>query len=346
MKTCIITLLLACAGLFSLAQNIMQAEYFIDKDKGIGKNTKLNVTLAADSSFAFKINLAGVAPGYHKLYIRTKTSNNKWSFPVRANIEVFPSQTTANITAGEYFFDTDPGVGKGKAIAIGSANTTLTQTFTAKTTGLSPGYHKLYIRMLDSDGHWGLNVRRNIEIIKSLDTAKITKAEYFFNNDPGFGKATGQVFATPSANGTFKFTIPYNKIPARADTLFVRMQDANFTWSLTKLARFSGAPALAPVINNQSLITDANKLSLQQFNVSVSPNPVSGNALTLNIQHTKQTGLQLMVYSLDGKAILSQQFEGAGSFSRQINISTLATGTYVLHISDGLEIRTVQFIKE
>ena len=346
MKTCIITLLLACAALFSLAQNITQAEYFIDKDKGIGKNTKLTVTLAADSSFAFNVKLSGIAPGYHKLYIRTKTSNNKWSLPVRANIEVFPSQAIPNITSGEYFFDTDPGVGKGKAITIGTAKSTLTQTFSAKTTGLASGYHKLYIRMLDSDGRWGLNVRGNAEIIRSLDTPKITKAEYLFSNEPGFGKATAQVFATPLANGTFKFTIPYNKIPAGADTLFVRMQDSNFKWSLTKLARFSGAPALAPVSNNKLLITDAYKASLQQFTIAVSPNPVHGNVLTLNVQHAKQTGLQLAVYSLSGNVVLSQQFAGTGSFSRQLNISTLAAGAYVLHLSDGMEIRTIQFIKE
>ncbi len=40
MKTCILTLVLACAVLFSLSQTITQAEYFIDNDQGIGKNTK------------------------------------------------------------------------------------------------------------------------------------------------------------------------------------------------------------------------------------------------------------------------------------------------------------------
>jgi len=118
MKTCIITLLLACATLFSLAQKVVQSEYFIDKDKGLGKNIKLKVTLAADSSFMFNINLTNVKPGFHRLYVRTKDNNNKWSLTARKTIEVFPSETYPSIAGAEYFVDTDPGKGKASAIVI------------------------------------------------------------------------------------------------------------------------------------------------------------------------------------------------------------------------------------
>jgi hypothetical protein len=346
MKTSIITLLLACATSFSLAQSITQAEYFIDVDKGFGKNTLLSLTPFTDSSFTFHINLTNVTPGFHRLYIRTKVSNNKWSLTVRKTIEVFPSQAYPDLTKGEYFIDTDPGTGKATAITISTTDTAATQTFTASTTGLSPGYHRLYVRTKDSDGHWSLSTRRSIEIIKSLDTAKITAAEYFFSNDPGFGKATTKTFATPSANGTFTFNIPYNSIPAGADTLFVRVVDTDKKWSLTKFAKFSGAPPLVTTTVNSLLKTSRSQASLLQFNVNVSPNPVKGNTLTLNVQHTKQSGLQLVAYSPDGKRVLSQQFEVTGSTSKQINISTLSKGTYVLHVSDGIEVRTVLFIKE
>jgi len=346
MKTCIITLILACAALFSLAQTIKQAEYFIDKDKGIGKNTKLSVTLAADNSFKFHVNLTNVTPGFHRLYIRTKASNNKWSLTTRKTIEVFPSQAYPDFSKGEYFIDKDPGTGKATAITISTTDTTTTQTFIAKTTGLAPGYHRLYIRTRDNDGHWSLSTRRSIEIIKSLDTAKITAAEYFFTSDPGFGKATKKTFATSSANGTFQFNIPYNSIPAGADTLFVRIIDTDIEWSLTKRAKFSGAPAIIAPTNNSMLITSASKASLSQFNVAASPNPAKGNVLNLNIQHTKQAGLQLAVFSMDGKKVLSQQFDASGNFSKQINISTLNSGTYVLHLSDGVEVRTALFLKE
>ncbi len=345
MKTSIFTLLLACVTLFSLAQSITQAEYFIDVDKGFGKNTLLSLTPFTDSSFTFHINLTNITTGFHRLYVRTKSSNNKWSLTVRKTIEVFTSQAYPDVTKGEYFIDTDPGTAKATAITIGTIDSAITQTFTANTTGLSPGYHRLYIRTRDGDGRWSLTTRRSIEIIKSLDTAKITAAEYFFSNDPGFGKAATKTFATPSANSTFTFNISYNSIPTGADTLFVRVVNTDKIWSFTKLAKFSGAPTLVASIDSSLLKTSTSKASLLQFNVNVSPNPVKSNTLTVIVLHTKQSSLQLAVYSPDGKRVLSQQFEVMGSTSKQINISTLSTGTYVLHVSDGTEVRTVLFIK-
>jgi hypothetical protein len=239
MKKNIITLLLSYCILFSAAQSITQAEYFIDTDKGIGKNTKLAVPLFGDNSFTFHIDLTNVDPGFHWLYIRTKTQNNKWSLTVRKTIEVFPSQPQPYISKAEYFFDIDPGVSKATVVAIGTTNSAITKTFIADATGLPPGYHSLYIRTRDNDGRWSLSKRRSIEIVKSLDTSKIIAAEYFFSNDPGFSQATKKIIATPFPDGGFKFNIPYSNIPLDANTLFVRVADTNKTWSLTKLAKFS-----------------------------------------------------------------------------------------------------------
>jgi hypothetical protein len=346
MKTSMITLLLACVTLFSVAQSIIQAEYFIDVDKGFGKNNLLSLKPFTDSNYTLHINLTNVTPGFHRLYVRTKSSNNRWSLTVRKTIEVFPSQSFPKFTKGEYFIDTDPGTGKAKAITVSTADSAITQTFTASTTGLSPGYHRLYIRTRDSEGRWSLTARRIIEIAKSLDTAKITAAEYFFSSDPGFGKATTKTFATPSANGTFTFNIPYSSIPTGADTLFVRIVDTDKKWSLTKRAKFSGSPA--STLNTFTIISEArtNKSSLMQFNVTVNPNPIKDNVLNLNIQHAKSANLQLTVYSMDGKRVLSQQFDITKSTSKQISIHRLSVGTYNLQLSDGLEVRSIKFIKE
>ncbi len=113
------------------------------------------------------------------------------------------------------------------------------QNFVAATAGLSAGYHKLYGRVLDNNGKWSLTFRRNIEIYKS-DTPYITKAEYFFTTDQGFGNCTPVVFATPSADGSFSFNIPLNEIPAGADTLFIRVQDSSGNrWSITQIKDIS-----------------------------------------------------------------------------------------------------------
>ena len=80
-----VAVLLLCSAV-TTAQNVVQAEYFIDADAG-GNNTL--VTLAnpsADGNYNLNINLAGLGIGYHKLYIRTKDSDGNWSFTARRNI--------------------------------------------------------------------------------------------------------------------------------------------------------------------------------------------------------------------------------------------------------------------
>src|SRR6185437_7621878 len=79
-----------CMGLSlaSLSQNVVQAEYFIDTDLGYGNNTLLSLTPAADGTFQLSIPVSSYQPGYHKLYIRTKDSDGKWSLTSKRNIEV------------------------------------------------------------------------------------------------------------------------------------------------------------------------------------------------------------------------------------------------------------------
>jgi hypothetical protein len=240
MKTILFMLFTAISlSVFSQNTSVVQLEYFFDTDNGFGKNKVVNVTPAADGSFPFTANITGLAVGYHKLYIRTKDTNGKWSLTARRNIEVFASAAKTTIVRGEYFIDVDPGYGNGKPITIVAPDSVVLQSFVAATAGLSTGYHKLYGRVLDNNRKWSLTFRRNIEIYKS-DTPYITKAEYFFTTDKGFGNCTSVVFATSSVDGSFSFNIPLNEITTVADTLFIRVQDnSRNRWSITQIKDIS-----------------------------------------------------------------------------------------------------------
>jgi len=147
-------------------QNVVQAEYFIDTDAGIGKNTLVALTNPqADGNHNFRINLTGVVPGFHKLYIRTRDGNNQWSITSRRNIEVIPSGVIKKMAGGEYFFDTDPGFNAAAPVTIAPQDSVILPNFTAVTNNLPVGYHKLYIRLRDNDGRWSQTLRRNVEII-------------------------------------------------------------------------------------------------------------------------------------------------------------------------------------
>ena len=234
MKT-ILMLLFVAVSITALAQdtNVVQLEYFFDADQGVGKNTLLNVTLAADGTFPFTPSISGLAVGYHKLYIRTKDSNGKWSFTTKNNVEVFTPNAKVSILSGEYFIDVDPGFGLGMPVTVAAPDSMVLQNFPAVTAALAVGYHKLYGRFLDNFGRWSQTFRRNIEVYKN-DTNYVYKAEYFFKTDSGYGNCTDVTLTKPSVDGTFSFNIPLTQIPAGSDTLFIRVQDSTEgKWSVT-----------------------------------------------------------------------------------------------------------------
>jgi Secretion system C-terminal sorting domain len=284
MKNFIIILFFTGLSLAALSQNVAQVEYFIDADAGYGNNAIIDVTPSADGTFPFTLNLSSFIPGYHKLYIRTKDSDGKWSLTARRNIEVLASAAKTTIIRGEYFVDTDPGVGTATPITIATPDSIILQNFTAVASGLSEGYHKLYGRFKDNQGKWGLTFRRNIEVYKS-DTTKVIKAEYFFRTDQGFGNCASVTIASPVADGSFSFNIPRNTIPEGADTLFVRVQnDAENRWSLTQWENgISGALPLTLLkfnVTKQNTTAwlnwqTANELNTAYFNVQRSTDAVN-----------------------------------------------------------------------
>lgn len=241
MKKILMLLFWAGAGVTTVAQNVVQGEYFIDTDLGYGNNTLVTFTPSADNTFSFPINLSSYAPGYHKLYVRTKDSNGNWSFTSRRNVEVLVSEAKTTFAKGEYFIDTDPGFGMASPISITTPDSILIQNFSAVAGGLTEGYHKLYARFLDNQGKWSITLRRNMEMYKD-ENNEVLNGEYFFKTDEGFGNCTPVSFAVPSADGSFVINIPENTIPAGADTLFVRVHDdLEGRWSLTRLFNVSVA---------------------------------------------------------------------------------------------------------
>ena len=255
-----ILILLFCLGLSiaSLGQNVVQGEYFIDTDLGVGNNTQVTFIPSSDNSFPFTIDLSSYTPGYHKLYIRTKDSGGNWSFTSRRNVEVLASEAKTIFVKGEYFIDTDPGFGMALPITITTPDSIILQNFSAVASALSEGYHKLYGRFRDNLGRWSQTFRRNMEVYKDVNN-KVINGEYFYKTDNGFGNCTSVTFAVPSDDGSFVIDIPLNTIPAGADTLFVRVRDdIESRWSITQILR-----------NLKALpLTMLNFSAVKQFNIA------------------------------------------------------------------------------
>ncbi len=289
MKNFILFFACICWSCGLLAQNIVQLEYAIDNDAGIGQNNLVNVNPSSDGTFSFNADVSSVSPGYHKLYVRTKDENGAWSFTGRRNLEIFVPSSKINIVSGEYFIDSDPGYGNGNSFNITTPDSIILENFSAVASSLPEGYHKLYGRVLDDKGKWGFTFRRNMEVYKNSSTI-VRNAEYFFKTDLSFGDCNPVVFSNPSSDGTFSFSIPLNQLPADADTLFVRVQDdINNSWSFTQILN-TGLSSPVPLTlldfsaNRVNYIVDlkwqtANEINTAYFSVQRSTDALHFNTI-------------------------------------------------------------------
>jgi len=142
--------------------------------------------------------------------------------------------TQAQVTQAEYFFDTDPGFGQATPISV-TAGADLSLSFSPSVAALSSGLHRLYVRSLAATGQWSNTSQRLFykEAVVTGSLQYIIKAEYFFNEDPGFGNAypyppfiPGQDLTLPAAG-----FIP--TLPTGLHRFFSRSLDTNGVWSMT-----------------------------------------------------------------------------------------------------------------
>ncbi len=135
--------------------SLTAAEYFIDTDPGHGQATAIPITAGADLNKAFEVPIAGLSPGLHNIYLRTRDNNGKWSLTqLQAFVKLNPAN--APIASAEYFIDTDPGTGNGVPVAMVAANPIPGFAIPVNLTGLTEGPHKLYLRSLNQLGQWSL----------------------------------------------------------------------------------------------------------------------------------------------------------------------------------------------
>ncbi len=141
-----------------------------------------------------------------------------------------------NIVKAEFFFDSDPGFGQGINISITPGTQILDQSFSANTTTLTAGIHQLFIRVQDADGKWSITNRTFL--YKSPDTSgtnlpHITKAEIFFDADPGFGLGL-PVTLTPGIQILdADFSAIIDSLSLGEHHMYLRVQDADGKWSVT-----------------------------------------------------------------------------------------------------------------
>lgn len=404
--------------------NITAAEFFTDTDPGYGNGTPVTVTPGPNPTFIASVPVTVLSPGFHFVAIRVKDANGKWGlFESRGFFISTATTNVANITAAEFFTDTDPGAGNGTPVTV-TPGPNPAFAATVPTTALAPGFHFVAIRVKDGDGKWGMFEPRGFYITTSgANMGFVTAGEYFFDTDPGTGNGMSFNFTTPgnTVNETLGLNVPAG-LSQGNHLLILRVKDANGFWSLMDTARTINVLGTAtPLrflsftgekVNRTTVLhwTTDNEINTARFEIERSTNGVAFTSIgTINAANssgvhqysfTDQTPVEgLNYYRLkqvdrDGrvayttiikilhkaygqviriqpnpavheiridfvtqrKTLLISVFDAQGkqvvqtSITNQaihkLNISTLAKGHYTLLLSDGERNAADSFIKQ
>ena len=224
--------------------DILAAEYFFDTDPGVGNAIPINIAGGDSVYYATCMPMTGLEPGYHYLYIRAMDTYNRWGNHISFRFYVnspLPDvgKDQPPIVRGEYFFDTDPGVGNGTTIPLPTADE-ITHDFEIPVTGLTDGFHDLYIRVIDSVGQWSLDRRVRMYqwfdpgVVPPFNAPKIVAAEYFFDADPGVGNGLPIPFTPTGDEIDLNRWLPVGALSPGTHVAYIRVKDESGAWSIGK----------------------------------------------------------------------------------------------------------------
>lgn len=235
------------------AQNIVAAEYFIDTDPGLGNANAITLTAAVDlNDIDAIVNTNGLANGIHRVYLRVRSQDGKWSmvniksFALDADPE-YPAAPAAapNVTAAEYFIDTDPGWGNGQPIAISAAANLVDVDAVINTNGLANGVHRLYIRTRSTDGKWSITNVKSFTVDSDpaypaapAAAQNIVAAEYFVDTDPGLGNGNAINISAGVSVEDVAATVDVSGLSGGMHRVYLRTRSSEGRWSITNEKAF------------------------------------------------------------------------------------------------------------
>jgi hypothetical protein len=95
------------------------------------------------------------------------------------------------LNAAEYYYDTEPGQGSGNLVTF-PPTSDANLTVEANVANLSPGFHRVFLRYLDSRGVWSAPEGRSFYVTPPMPQGNLTinTAEVFYDSDPGVGQGS------------------------------------------------------------------------------------------------------------------------------------------------------------
>ncbi len=259
-------------------QQITALQYYFNTDPGAGvTGNGAVISVTPDSVFNQSVSMVipgNLSEGLHTLFVRVKDEWNRWSLAERRVFYVMSSIINENITAYQYYFNTDPGTGiagNGAIINIGSVNQFNAPVSIVIPPSLSTGIHTLFVRARDVSGQWSQVERRVFYVNSAKLTTLVTGLEYYFDVDPGIGNANPfPVTAGNPVNILASIGVPC--LSTGTHYLYIRARDEFGQWSIVDRDTLTITSGVSP-----SVLTPAGPLSLcLGDSVLITSTPIAG----------------------------------------------------------------------
>lgn len=311
-----LTILPAIAAMCSVqAQQINGYRYWFDDNAASAVTTTVGAT--EELVLAANWPTGAIEPGFHRVSFQVRDTNGDWSVPetryfVRSNHAIngyrfWMNDNTGSITTGS--------VGPDQVLTMNSL--------------INPGtlpkdYNIVTIQFRDTDGEW--SVPTTSTFVKN--TGEVNGYEYWIDDDISN--------STTASIGPIGVVDLIAELPAPTtwgDHLFsIRFSSTNGTWSvpLNSVYHFFTSIEELPGISDLLLF----------------PNPVN-NELGLRLNTEDARTLNLQVLDISGAVVRDlSTWSVSGSAYRNWDISALASGSYVLRMSDGQGTWSSRFVKQ
>ncbi|NOZ76051.1 MAG: DUF1573 domain-containing protein, partial [FCB group bacterium] len=224
------------------AENVTAAEYFIDTDPGLGSGTPVPISQAnaIDTSVVIDLDPLALTDGFHSIGIRTKDSAGGWSLTSMRTFIKVPISVSQDVIAGEYYIDSDPGIGSGSPIPINRASVIDTSlVIDLDPLALADGFHFIGIRIKDESGQWSLAQIKPFLKAGIPVAGDIVACEYFIDTDPGLGSGTAvTIIQADTIDANVTIDLSALTLADGFHSIGIRTQDDSGEWSLAAIKSF------------------------------------------------------------------------------------------------------------
>lgn len=274
------------------------AEYFVDTDPGKGKG--VNIPVTDRKVLSFNVRTDNLALGTHNLNVCIQHIEGTWSDVVTRAFVVVERQVETGFTL-EYFYDTDPGHGNAKRVAVNEG----VNSVYLSTGGLSEGMHLMSMRCLDKENRWSSVVSSPIYVV---NTQEFDCMEWFVDTDPGEGNANHLTLG----GGVINFSVPTENMSIGSHTLVLRARMAcNGNWIVISETPFS-------------VVEDTGVASVT-IDMDVKISREDGK---IHLSSSEYMDATVEVFSMDGKMLHNKQWD-KGAKEMTINVSNYASSLVV-----------------